>query len=59
LLSFSAETFVFHVAIQNYKDKYMQNYPSVLCGCETWSLTLWDEGRLRESENRVGLRWMR
>ena len=27
--------------------------PVVLYGCETWSLTLWDEHRLRVFENRV------
>jgi len=27
--------------------------PVVLCGCETWSLTLREESRLRVSENRV------
>jgi hypothetical protein len=27
--------------------------PVVLYGCETWSLTLWDERRLRVFENRV------
>jgi hypothetical protein len=27
--------------------------PVVLCGCETWSLTLREEHRLREFENRV------
>jgi hypothetical protein len=27
--------------------------PVVLCGCETWSLTLREEHRLRVSENRV------
>jgi hypothetical protein len=26
---------------------------SVLYGCETWSLTLWEEHRLRVLENRV------
>jgi len=25
----------------------------VLCGCETWSLTMMEECRLRVSENRV------
>ena len=29
--------------------------PVVLHGCETWSLTLWEERRLRVFENRV--RW--
>ena len=27
--------------------------PVVLCGCETWSITLREERRLRVSENRV------
>jgi hypothetical protein len=27
--------------------------PAVLYGCETWSLTLWEEYRLRVFENRV------
>jgi hypothetical protein len=27
--------------------------PVVLYGCETWSLSLWDERRLRAFENRV------
>ena len=27
--------------------------PVILCGCETWSLTLRKECRLRVSENRV------
>jgi hypothetical protein len=31
------------------------NLPDVLCGCETWSLTLREERRLRVFENR-GLR---
>jgi len=27
--------------------------PIVLCGCETWSLTLWEERKLRVFENMV------
>jgi hypothetical protein len=27
--------------------------PVVLYGCETWSLSLWEEDRLRMSENRL------
>ena len=27
--------------------------PVVLYGCETWSLTLWEEGKLRVFENMV------
>jgi hypothetical protein len=30
---------------------------NVLCGCESWSVTLSEEHRLRALENRV-LRWM-
>jgi hypothetical protein len=44
LLSFGPESFVFQVAIQKLK---------VLYGCETWSLTLREERRLRVFENRV------
>jgi hypothetical protein len=29
------------------------NKAVVVYGCETWSLTLWEERRLRVSENRV------
>jgi hypothetical protein len=32
---------------------YLQNFPVVLYGCETWSLTLREEHRLRVFENRV------
>ena len=32
---------------------YVQQLPVVLYGCETWSLTLRDERRLRVFENRV------
>jgi len=28
-------------------------FPVVLCGCETWSLTLREESKLRILENRV------
>jgi hypothetical protein len=28
-------------------------FPVVLCGCETWSLTLREEHRLRVLENRL------
>jgi hypothetical protein len=50
LLSFSAESFVFQFAIQKFKDVIL---PLVLYGCETWSLTLREERRLRVLENRV------
>jgi hypothetical protein len=49
LLSFGAEPFVFQVAIQNLKIKIYRTIilPVVLYGCETWSLTLREECRLR------------
>jgi hypothetical protein len=31
----------------------MRTRPAVLYGCETWSLTLWEEHRLGVLENRV------
>jgi len=51
LLSFGAESFAFHFAIQTFKDKDIQNY-NVACffyGCETSK----EEPRLRLFENRV------
>jgi len=54
LLSFGAEYFVFSLQYKNSKIKtYSIILPVVLCGCETWSLTLREERRLRVSENRV------
>jgi hypothetical protein len=29
------------------------NFPVILCGCKTWTLTLREERRLRVFENRV------
>jgi hypothetical protein len=55
LQSFCAEYFVFQFAIQLIKIKMHGNitFPVVLYGCETWSLTLTEEHRLRVLENRV------
>jgi len=55
LLSFGAEPFVFQFAIQNIKIKINRTIilPVVLCGCETWSITLREKRRLRVFENRV------
>ena len=55
LLSFGAELFVFQFAIKNLKIKIYRTIilPVVLYGCETWSLTLREERRLRVFENRV------
>ena len=57
MLSFSAESFVLQFAIQKYKD-YVVQYrtiilPVVLYGCESGSLILREERRLRVFENRV------
>jgi hypothetical protein len=48
-------TFVFQVAIQKFKIKIYRTiiFPVVLYGCETWSLTLQEERKLRVSENMV------
>jgi hypothetical protein len=55
LLSFGAEFFVFQCIIQNLKIWIYRNIilPVVLCGCETWSLILREERRLRVFGNRV------
>jgi hypothetical protein len=55
LLSFGAVSFVFQVTIQKFK---ITTYRIailfvVLYGCETWSLTLREERRLKVFENRV------
>ena len=55
MLSFGAESFVFQCAIQSLKIKIYRTIilHVVLYGCETWSLTLREECRLRLFENRV------
>ena len=56
MLSFGAESFVFQVAIQKCKDQDIYRtiiLPIVLYGCETWSLTLREERKLRVFENKV------
>ena len=55
LLSFGSESFVFQLAVQNIKIKIYRIIilPIDLYGCETWSLTLGEERRLRMFENRV------
>ena len=55
MLLFGAESFVFQFAIQKLKIKTYRTiiFPVVLYGCETWSLILWEERRLRVFENRV------
>ena len=56
MLSFGAESVVFPVAIKKFKDQDIYRtiiVPVVLYGCETWSLTLREERKLRVFENRV------
>jgi hypothetical protein len=55
LLLLSPKPFVFPSHIKNLKIKIYKTVilPVVLYGCETWSLTLREEHRLRVSENRV------
>ena len=55
MLLFGAESFIFQFAIQKCKDQIYRTIilPVVLHGCETLSLTLRDERRLRVFENRV------
>jgi hypothetical protein len=58
VLSKICKNSVFQFAIQNIKIKIYRTIilPVVLYGCETWSLTLRKERRLRVSENRVSRR---
>jgi hypothetical protein len=55
LLSFSAKSFVFHLASKIVKIKVYRTIilPVVLNGYETWSLTFREERRLRMYENSV------
>jgi hypothetical protein len=55
LLPFSPESYVFCLVSKNVKDKIYKTIilTVVLYGCETWSLTLREEHRLRVFENRV------
>jgi hypothetical protein len=44
-----------HLLSKNVKNRIYRTifFPVVLYGCETWSLTLWEEQKLRMFENRV------
>ena len=56
MLLFGTESFVFQFAIQKVKDQDIYRtiiLSVILYGCETWSLTLREERRLRAFENRV------
>jgi hypothetical protein len=55
VLPFSPETLVSRLLSKNIKIRIYKTIilPGVLYGCETWSLTLREEHRLRLFENRV------
>ena len=55
MLPLGAEAFVFQSAIKNLKIKIyrIKIFPVVLYGCETWSLTLREEHRLRVFEKNI------
>ena len=60
MLISGAESFVFQVAFQNLKDQDIYIYvyktiilPIVLYGCETWSLILREERKMRVFEHMV------
>jgi hypothetical protein len=55
LLPFCPDPSVFSSAVKDLKIRIYKTIilPVVLYGCETWSLTLWEEHRLRVFENRV------
>ena len=55
MLSFGSEYFVFQFAIQKYGDLVYRTVilSFVLYGCETWSLTMREERRMKVFENRV------
>jgi hypothetical protein len=55
ILSFGAHLPSFSLLPRNIKTKLCRitSLPVVLYGCGTWSLTLWEERRLRVFENRA------
>ena len=55
MLSFGTESFFFQVVIQKFEVMIYRTIilPVVLYGCETWSLTLREERKLRVFENMV------
>ena len=56
MLLFGAESSIIQVAVQKFKDQDIYRIiilPVVTYGCESWSLTLREERKLRVFENRV------
>jgi hypothetical protein len=58
MLPFGPETFVLSPAVKNVKVRIYKTIilPVVLYGCQTWSLTVREEHKLRVFENRVSRR---
>jgi hypothetical protein len=54
MLPFGPESFVLSPAVKNVKGKINMTIilPVVLYGCETWSLTIREEHKLRVFENK-------
>jgi hypothetical protein len=55
MLAFGAEPFVLSPAVKNVKVRVYKTIilPVVLYGCETWSLSVREEHKLRVFENRL------
>jgi hypothetical protein len=55
LTLFRPEPFVFSSALRNLEIRIYKNiiFPVVLCGCESWSVTLREEHRLMIFKNKV------
>jgi hypothetical protein len=55
MLPFGPEPFVLSPAVKNVKVRIYKIIilPVILCGCETWSLIVREEHKLRVFENRV------
>ena len=53
MLLFGAESIVFQLTIQKFKNYRTIILPVVLYGCETWSFTLREERRMTVFENWV------
>jgi hypothetical protein len=55
MLPFGTEPFVLSPAVKNMKIRIYKNLilPVVLYGCETWSLAVREEHKLKVFENRV------
>ena len=53
MLTFGAESFAFQFATKKFKDIQNYKFACFLYGCETWSLALKEERRVRVFEDKV------